>query len=417
MINNYKYQRVMKTQKLFTLILLTAFTSFMLVRCSNDDGAVPNPDPGESTSELLVKKFDAAPILDAQIDEMWSGAQKLAGTTEVPNLGPRNTYLNSDGEGVEENLGLFDPHSGEKQAFTLRSGYFGSDIYFLMEWEDSDDSKDRQSWFFNPDDKRWFKEHKYPNAMDDKFYEDKFAFLFPIGEVDGFSTSTCFASCHTASSIEKAKDKHTRHYLTTPGQKIDMWHWKRVRSTYNDRVDDQRIVYKDPPYSSSTNGRGGDANGGSGYSNNKQTLTITGTDTDVSVPKYIIPDATDYYWIGENQLDTEAKLVTAVDENGVLTYEGGTIDPSTGGYEQGTGAKRFPSILTRNFTGARADITVKVQYTGTGWIAEFTRKLNTGDEDDAVFNPAEEIPFGLAIFNNAAIAHGIKPGLNMKFEQ
>ena len=116
-------------------------------------------------------------------------------------------------------------------------------------------------------------------------------------------------------------------------------------------------------------------------------------------------------------LGTVAKEVTAVDENGVLSYEGGTIDPADGGYEQSTGAKRFPSILTRDFTGARADITIKVQHTGSGWIAELTRKLNTGDADDAVFNPAEELPFGFATFNNAAIAHSIKPGLVLKFEQ
>ena len=56
-------------------------------------------------------------------------------------------------------------------------------------------------------------------------------------------------------------------------------------------------------------------------------------------------------------------------------------------------------------------------HTGTGWVAEFTRKLNTNDPWDVVFDPAAELPFGLAIFDNAAIAHAIKPNLNMKFEQ
>ncbi len=59
----------------------------------------------------------------------------------------------------------------------------------------------------------------------------------------------------------------------------------------------------------------------------------------------------------------------------------------------------------------------KAVYTGTGWVAEITRKLNTGNADDVVFNISEELPFGFAIFNNAAIAHGIKPGLTIKFEQ
>jgi hypothetical protein len=40
-----------------------------------------------------------------------------------------------------------------------------------------------------------------------------------------------------------------------------------------------------------------------------------------------------------------------------------------------------------------------------------------GDEDDVVFDPTAEISFGFAIFNNAAIAHAIKAGLNMKFKE
>lgn len=396
-------------------ILLSVLMAGFVIGCNDTDA--PPADPGTSSTELLVKKFTAAPILDGDIDQMWSEAQRLESSTMVPaNLGDRMTYYNEDGIG-EDLLDIYEGYENEAYAFKMRAGYFDSNIYFLIEWEDADDSKDRQSWYFDNTTKRWKGEHKYANATDDKYYEDKFAFLFPIGNVDGFDAATCYATCHASSSIEKAKDKHTRHYLKTDGQKIDMWHWKRVRGTHNDRVDDQRIVSKPSPWTSSSNGRGGDADGQSGYSNNSQILTITNTTTEVSVPAYIIPDATDYYWITEEQKGGEAKAVTAVDENGVLTYDGGTIDPATGGYEQATGAKRFPSIITRDFTGGRADIEVKAVHTGTGWVCEVKRKLNTGDEDDAIFDPAEEMPFGFAIFNNAAIAHAIKAGLNMKFEQ
>ncbi len=139
---------------------------------------------------------------------------------------------------------------------------------------------------------------------------------------------------------------------------------------------------------------------------------------DVSVPKYVVPNQTDYYWISIDDIDNgTAKLITAVDADGVLTYDGGTINPADGDYEQGTGAKRLPSIITKAFTLGRADINIEAVYTGSGWICEFTRKLNTNDADDVVFETTEELPFGLAIFNNAAIAHGIKPNLTMKFEQ
>lgn len=378
--------------------------------------AVTVLDP--SSSELLVAKFSSAPNLDGQIDDLWITAQKLESNTEVPSdLGVRQTYYNTDGLG-EDALDIFEGYEGETTNFTIRSGYFGEDIYFLLEWEDAEDSKDRQSWYFDENDKLWKGEHKYANAPDDKFYEDKFAFLFPIGTVSGFDNGTCYATCHTTGTITNTGDKHTRHYLKTDGQKIDMWHWKRVRGTHNDRVDDQRIVSKAQPWDSSTNGRGGDADGEAGYSNNKQTLTITGTATEVSVPMYIIPGGTDYYWIPEAQLGVEAKLVTEVDADGVLTYEGGTLDPTgDAGYNQGTGDKRFPSILTKDFTGGRADIEIKAIHTGSGWIAEVKRKLNTNDVDDVVFEPTEELRFGFAIFNNAAIAHGIKPDLDLRFEQ
>ena len=384
--------------------------------CSNDDDDT-NPDPGESTSELLVKKFTAEPSLDGSIDEMWGTAQRLVGTAAVPELGARLTYLNSDGKDVEENLGLFYPYSGEEEKFTLRSGYMGDNIYFLLEWEDADDSRDRQSWYFDTSDNLWKGEHKYANAANDKYYEDKFSFLFPIGEVTGFSASTCYSTCHTASTITTEKDKHTRHYLTTDGQKIDMWHWKRVRGTYAGQVDDQMMTYDDAAKGSGANGRHGDSTGDAGYAGNSQTLKITGSDVEVSVPLYVIPNETDYNWISQDDFGTVAKLITAVDENGVLSYDGGTIDPSDGGYEQGTGTKRIPSVTTKAFTLGRADINIKAVHTGTGWICEFTRKLNTADVDDVVFDITKEYAFGLAIFNNAAIAHAIKPNLNMKFEQ
>ena len=403
-------------KKYFSYLIAVVFLGSLisLNSCKKDETAT-DPEAGESTTELLVKKFSSAPSLDGDIEEMWGTAQRLVGTTEVPVLAARGTHLNSDGAGFEEGLGLFAPYDGEKYNFTMRAGYTTNDIYFLLEWEDDADSKDRQSWYFDATDNLWKGEHKYANDEGDKFYEDKFAFLFPIGDVSSFSASTCYATCHQNLTIENPKDKHTRHYLTNDGEKVDMWHWKRVRGTYAGQVDDQKMEYAEAT-GSAANGRKGDATGQSGYSDNKQTLN-NGT-ADVSVPKYVVPNKSDYYWISQDDIDNgTAKLITAVDAAGILTYEGGTVNPADGGYEQGTGAKRLPSVTTRPFTEGRGDITITAVHTGNGWVCEFTRKLNTNDEDDVVFEITEELPFGLAIFNNAAIAHAIKPNLNLKFEQ
>ncbi len=392
------------------IILIALGVLFVLSACKKDKIA------GTSSTDLLVKQFSEAPILDGTVDNMWNDCQTLENSVEVPNLAARGTYLNSDGKGIEETLGLFAPYSGEKYDFKMRAGYTSTDIYFLLEWGDEKDSKDRMSWYFDSADSLWKQEHKYANNANDKYYEDKFAILFPIGTVSGFDASTCYATCHQGLTIVNAKDKHTRHFLNVQGQKVDMWHWKRDRSSYAGQIDDQVMVYADPNLQSAANGRKSDA-GDAGFAKNSQTLN--NGKKDVSVPLYIIPDKTDYYWITKDDIDNgSAKKITAVDSLGVLTLsDNSTVDPTLGDYEQATGAKRIPSITTKAFTGSRADISIKAVYTGTGWVCEFSRKLDTGHDDDVVFDVTKEYPFGLAIFNNAAIAHGIKPNLLLKFEQ
>ena len=62
-------------------------TILIFASCSKDEDEPtpePTPDPGESTTELLVKKFSSAPEMDGTIDDMWSTAQRLVGTTEAP---------------------------------------------------------------------------------------------------------------------------------------------------------------------------------------------------------------------------------------------------------------------------------------------------------------------------------------------
>jgi len=194
---------------------------------------------------------------------------------------------------------------------------------------------------------------------------------------------------------------------------VDMWHWKRVRGTYANQVDDQQMVYN-PGADAGANGRTGDE-GDAGYSNNSQTIN------GMSVPLYIIPNQEDYYWISVDDInDGTAKLVTDVTSGGILILDGGAsaINPATGGFEEGTGVMRIPSVTTKAFTGSRADINISAVHTGTGWVCEFTRKLNTGNSDDVVFEVGEEgLMFGLTIFNNAAISHAIRPNLKMTIEQ
>ena len=202
------------------------------------------------------------------------------------------------------------------------------------------------------------------------------------------------------------------------GQAIDMWHWKRVRTEPWHQVDDQKIIpitdIANPTATEKADGgRGSDASTVGGVSDNVQTI---GT---VKVPKYVIPGRTGYYWIMQSEIDNgTAKLITAVDANGILTYVGGTIDPAAGGYEAGTGTKRFPSVYNKGaLDGSRGDITSFAKHTGTGWVIEISRAMTTSDVLlDVQYDIAKTYKFGFAIFENSAIGHGIKPDLKLSFK-
>lgn len=370
-----------------------------------DDGSCTY-DPGTSTTDLLAKKVTTAPTIDGTIDASWAACQTLTGTATVPDPGQD----------------LFKGYVGTGNDFKIRAQYDANKIYMLIEWDDANESRDRQTWYFDPGTKKWMQESRYPtfdgggNQTRKAFYEDKFSFLFNVNNsTANWATLSCYATCHTGLSPADGK---ARHYTNAPGERIDMWHWKYVRTNINKQSDDQ---YQDEAY---PNGRHSDAKLSGGYTNNTQELIVTGGTDTVNVPKYFIPNKTDYSWITKAEIDNgTAKLITAVDANGILTYSGGTIDPNTDtDFQQagaGSGPKGIPSIYTEVFTGSRGDITTVGVYTGTGWICELSRDLKTGDvsNEDVDFSSLGDFPFGFAIFDNAALAHGIKPNLTLKFEK
>jgi Ethylbenzene dehydrogenase len=412
----------MRTIKLFSfLVLLTS--SLMFIQCTSDP--IPGPAGGDgadgadgvdgvstgagtSTTELLAKKVFLGPQIDGVIDASWADAQILTATTEVPDP------LGDDGTQV------FEGYVDQTQDATLRALYDDEYIYLLAQWKDDNNDANRDTWYFDPADKLWKQESNKPvfeNGVKvrEAFYEDKFAMLFNVNNsVDDWSNNSCFATCHTG--LTQAEG-YSRHFTAAAGQTIDMWHWKNARTNFYGQFDDQRQDETQP------NGRHSDSNNGQApYTNNKQTLN-NGT-ADVSVPLYFIPGREYYYWITIDEINSDtAKLITAVDANGVLTYNGGTIDPNAEVKFQRdgatTGAYGMPSIWVQPSNGSRGDITAVGVFTGSGWVLEFKRKLNTGDTSgaDVDFSSLADFPFGFATFNNAAIAHGIKPFMTLKFEQ
>ena len=413
----------MKTLKLSVAAVLIALLSF--TNCTHDD-YVPttvevDTGVGESADELLVKRFSTTPIFDGQVDAVWSEARPLINSAAVTGAGDRMITLNgsSNGDTSLEPTDLMDPFTGESYRYSLRGGHDGEYLYLLFEWEDDTDSKDRQSWYFDEVDSKWKQENKYANHKNDKFYEDKFGFMFPIGEPEGFAANTCFATCHTSLSSPQPGEKVTRHYMKNEGELTDFWHWKRDRHALAEACDDGFVQWEDDFGMASANGR---KNDGNTDINSPYSTGMKFTDPDGPVgPKYVIPGRENYYWIAQSEIDNgTAKAVTDVALDGTLTYDGGTIDPNGDpSYSQGFGNKRMPSIIINPGLGesdGRGEVQVRAEHIGSGWQLEIRRKLNTGDPTDAVFVIGESIPFGLAIFNNAAIGHGQTNFLKMTIE-
>lgn len=384
-----------------TIILAIGY----FVSCTKDDQVldIPATQVTNSGTDLVSVKTTTAPVMDGTIDAMWANSTVLQFSTTVPEV---------TGDVFRGYNGNIIP------SVKLRSAYDDNNIYFLAEWVDPTQSLTRLPWYFDPATQLWAQEKGAPTFSATgaitrlAFYEDKLAFLWNVNNsVSGWSSATCYKSCHTGLP---ASDGSSRHFTNNVTEVIDMWHWKSVRGGTNAgfQFEDQNQINKYP------NGRQGDP-GNDVYANNVQTL---GT---VTVPKYVIPGKSNYGWITASELtDGTAKTVTAVSATGVLTLsDATTIDPNVGtDYQRvgaGVGPKAIPGLtLTTGYTGSRGDISCKAAYTGSGWILEFKRALKTTDAVyDVDFSSLADQYFGFSIFENAQIAHSIKPNLVLKFKK
>lgn len=385
-----------------TLVLMLGYA----ISCTKEDQVIETETPVNSSTDLVSIKVTTAPTIDGTIETLWDNSPILEFSTAVPEV---------TGD-------VFRGYAGNIIPWVkMRSAYDNENIYFLVQWADPTQSLKRSPWYFNPTTKRWAQESgTYDftlNPIRPPFYEDKMAFLWNINNsVSGWNSGTCYKSCHTGLP---AADLSSRHFTNYPTEKIDMWHWKSVRGGVNagSQIHDQ---YQNNAY---PNGRKSDP-GVDVYQNNTQTLTQPGIGS-VSVPKYVIPGKSDYGWIMNAEVTAgTAKLVTAVDANGVLTLsDASTIDPNVGtDYQRiGTnvGPKAIPGLtLNDSYTGSMGDIPCKAVWSNGSWTMEFKRALKTADADfDIDFTSLTDQYFGFAIFENAQIAHSIKPNLVLKFKK
>ncbi len=435
--------------KFFWVVATFVLALGYVVSCTKDNQVLDTPQINSST-DLVSIKTSTAPTLDGTVDGIWDNATKISFSSTVPDPGN----------------GLFTGYSGQSYPVTLRSMYDDQYIYFLAEVSDNVKNIKAAPWYFDPVTSRWVKE---PNAKTfnssgvltrEGFGIDQLAMLWNIdNSTPKFISQTCYASCHlftpymdysVTPPVMKA-NASGNHYTNGASEKIDMWWAHPSRGLMYGNMDDEYQDWAGGP--GVTNLVGGSGNGRhfddlvvsgasstwpnaptytsdptQGSVNNTQNLKLDGTGATVAVPMWVIPNvASDIIKVEDTLAGGAARKITAVSSAGVLTYSGGTIDPTVGTDYQRTGdavtgptaAKGFPSVIISPVKNGRADINLSAVYTGSGWIYEYKRLLKTTDalKQDIDFSSLQDQPFGVAFFNGSNYQHGIKPNLMLKFKK
>jgi hypothetical protein len=438
--------------KQFWVVSTLVCTLGYIVSCTKKDQVIINGPSTTNSSTLVSMKTTVAPTIDGNIDAIWKNAQVLSFTPTVPDPGN----------------GLFTGYNGQTYPATLRSMYDDKYIYFLAQWADADKSVNISPWYFNPKTQLWAQEPSSKTfdangvVTRDGFGEDKFAMLFNIdNSTPKFISQTCYASCHVftpytnfsvSPAVEVSNANNGNHYTNGASEKIDMWWGHLSKDLLFNQIDDNYQDWAGGP--AVTNLVGGSGNGrhvdgisvsgastawpyaptysvtpAQGSFTNKQNLKLDGTGATVAVPMFVIPDASNYYYIlaTDTLAGGKAVKIKGVSSTGVLTYTGGSIDPNVGtDYQRtgdaifgGDGPKCFPSYIASPLLGGRADITGAAIYTGTGWVVEYKRLLKTSDvlKQDVDFSSLQDQPFGFAIWNKSNNQHGIQPNLLLTFQK
>jgi Ethylbenzene dehydrogenase len=321
---------------------------------------LPGSLDAQQKNILVAPKVAAPPAQDGTLDAAWKAAQPLT----VKVVGGKNL-------------------PGGSTDVTMRAVYTADIVYFHMQYKDPTQSFQRSPWVKQPDGS-WKKlvDPDDKGGDNNRYYEDKMAMLWNISS-PAFEQRGCMSACHTGEG-----KPYGNKYTANAGERLDIWHWKSVRTGSVGQIDDQYVdntrYDKDKAPEA---GRKSDPKTGGGYVDN--------VSDDKKGPKFALPGnkPAPPYWIVDS--------------------EKAPFDDSK--YKAGD---EVPSIIVAPFTGDRADIAIKSAWKDGTWTLVFYRKLVTGSEYDVQFNDLKkEYAFGVAVFDNAQVRHAYTPGvLKLKFE-
>ena len=259
---------------------------------------------------------------------------------------------------------------------TLKSVYSGDTVYFLVQYADPTNSI-RRGPMQKQADGTWKKlvDPKNTGGDDNVYYEDKWAFLWPIdNSVKGFAESGCAVTCH----LGEGKPFGNK-YTANAGEIIDMWHMKGSRTAPLGNVDDQYTDDTRYDKQKSPNaGRKSDP-GGPEYGNMK---IVNGKPEFMNKDGKAANAGGSYYVIDGNQVPFDDSKFKAGDE--VATF------------------------IIYPLKGDRADIRVANSWKDGVFTSVVSRKLVTGSKLDVQFKDLNaQYPFGFAAFDNAQVRHAV----------
>lgn len=245
---------------------------------------------------------------------------------------------------------------------STQAAYTDDSVYFRLRWRDETHSVIKQSWRFNGN--KWV--HMEGN-------EDRIALLFETTRIQKFTTRGCAVTCHSPPDIPKEK---WRFATRTDVEKGDLWHWKAARSAPYGYADDAWLtVAGNPSGSYRETGRRKDFGTGG---------DIRNEDMNGLRPVYM--------------QDPDKKPTIP----GVLLFEQAVKIQD---YDKFGDGDIIPYRLPVKPDGSRFDVKAESHYADGFWTVMFTRKLDTGHEDDVVFNPLKRYGFAMAVFDNSGDDH------------
>ena len=242
----------------------------------------------------------------------------------------------------------------------LKAAYDDESIVIRAEWSDETESVLKNSWTYDG------------SAFSKSGDEDRLMFAFPIENNAEFANKGCTAACHDSADDEAdwwmgSEDESLRY---------DAWQWKAARTNPVGQVDDKWWGTQEDPDDVESS-RHGDSKESGGYSNNRNEEEIGpsfmhGSDLGAS-----------YILNGE-----EIPVDTAALETGMVV----------------------PGYLVSPAIGSRGDVATKGVWADDKWVVVIKRPLDTGNDDDVVFNPSKPVPFGVSVVDDGGgLEHAVSP--------